>query len=330
MSGSVWMIAMRWSMRLLGLVSTAILARLLTPEDFGLVAMSAIAVGFIEIFSQLGVELALIRHPNPQRRHYDTAWTFNILTGLFLGAVMVLVAPYAVAYFGEPRVEPVLWVLALAPLIKGAVNIGTVDFRKDLQFSKDFQFNFIPRIAAFFTTITLALVFRNYWALVIGTMMHGVYMLIVSFIIHPYRPWFSLQEHRSLLPSSFWVVVKTMGDFVDRQTRPAHRGALDGDRGDRHLLSQCRDIPNCHVLDHPADRSRAPSRLREADRRTRAIGIGLFEGLRVHRDGRRVDWLRIVRSLEGFHRRGPCVEIRYPTSRRQPILRNPSFVRSCP
>jgi O-antigen/teichoic acid export membrane protein len=214
MSGSIWMIAMRWSMRLLGLVSTAILARLLTPEDFGLVAMSAIAVGFIEIFSQLGVELALIRHPNPQRRHYDTAWTFNILTGLFLGAVMVLVAPYAAAYFGEPRVEPVLWVLALAPLIKGAVNIGTLDFRKDLQFSKDFQFNFIPRIAAFFTTITLALVFRNYWALVIGTMMHGVYMLIVSFIIHPYRPWFSLQEHRSLLPSSFWVVVKTMGDFV--------------------------------------------------------------------------------------------------------------------
>jgi O-antigen/teichoic acid export membrane protein len=214
MSGSVWMIAMRWGMRLLGLVSTAVLARLLTPEDFGLVAMAAIAVGFIEVFSQLGVELALIRHPNPQRRHYDTAWTFNILIGLVLGAIMVLIAPLAAAYFDEPRVEPVLWLLSAAPLIKGAVNIGTVDFRRDLRFNKDFQFNFYPRIAAFFTTITLALIFKNYWALVIGTMMHSVYMMIVSFIIHPYRPWFSLQEYRSLLPSSFWVVVKSMGDFV--------------------------------------------------------------------------------------------------------------------
>ncbi len=148
MSGSVWMIAMRWSMRLLGLVSTAILARLLTPEDFGLVAMSAFAVGFIEVFSQLGVELVLIRHPNPQRRHYDTAWTFNLLTGLILGGLMVLVAPLAAAYFEEPRVEQVLWVLAAAPLVKGAVNIGIVDFRRDLRFAKDFQYHFITRIAA--------------------------------------------------------------------------------------------------------------------------------------------------------------------------------------
>ncbi len=214
MSGSVWMIAMRWGMRLLGLASTAILARLLTPEDFGLVAMATIAVGFIEVFSQLGVELALIRHPNPQRRHYDTAWTFNLLIGVILGALMVLVAPLAADFFEEPRVEQVLWVLAAAPLVKGAVNIGIVDFRRDLKFAKDFQYNFITRLAAFFTTVTLALVFRNYWALVIGTMAHGVYGLIVSYIIHPYRPRLCLQESRSLLPSSFWVVVKSMGDFV--------------------------------------------------------------------------------------------------------------------
>ena len=214
MSGSVWMIAMRWSMRLLGLVSTAILARLLTPEDFGLVAMAAIAVGFIEVFSQLGVELALIRHPNPQRRHYDTAWTFNLLTGVILGGLMVVVAPLAAAFFDEPRVAPVLWVLAVAPLVKGAANIGIVDFRRNLQFAKDFQYNFITRIAAFFTTVTLALVFRNYWALVIGTMAHGVYGLIVSYYIHPYRPRLSLVESRALLPSSCWVLVKSMGDFV--------------------------------------------------------------------------------------------------------------------
>ena len=59
--GSMWMLAMRWGMRLIGIISTAILARLLVPEDFGIIAMAMIVVGLVEVFSQLGVDLALIQ-----------------------------------------------------------------------------------------------------------------------------------------------------------------------------------------------------------------------------------------------------------------------------
>ena len=59
--GSVWMIAARWAMRLIGLVSTMILARLLTPEDFGLIAMVMLAYGLLETISYAGVDLALIK-----------------------------------------------------------------------------------------------------------------------------------------------------------------------------------------------------------------------------------------------------------------------------
>ena len=55
------------------------LARLLTPADFGIVTIAMIILGTVEIFTQTGQHLAIIRHPNPPREHYDTAWTIFIM-----------------------------------------------------------------------------------------------------------------------------------------------------------------------------------------------------------------------------------------------------------
>ena len=115
--GSAWMIAWRWSIRGIGLVSTIALARLLTPADFGLVAMATLAVGLIEAFGDADFKLAIIRHPNPTRDHLDTAWTLGILTGTVVALALVVLAPAAAAYFNEPRVVLVIRFLALRAFI---------------------------------------------------------------------------------------------------------------------------------------------------------------------------------------------------------------------
>src|SRR5437660_670267 len=84
MRGTTWQIGLRWSIRLLGLASTIILARLLTPADYGVVAIATVILGSIEIFSEIGLARAVIRHPNPTQQHYDTAWTLAVLVGLGL------------------------------------------------------------------------------------------------------------------------------------------------------------------------------------------------------------------------------------------------------
>ena len=66
-SGAAWTIAARWAIRGLGLVSTLILARLLTPADFGVVAMAMFVVGMIEAFGDTGLTYYIIRHPDPRR-----------------------------------------------------------------------------------------------------------------------------------------------------------------------------------------------------------------------------------------------------------------------
>ncbi|MEX0760494.1 MAG: oligosaccharide flippase family protein, partial [Tistlia sp.] len=94
--GSVWMIGMRWVIRGIGLVSTLILARLLAPEDFGLVAMTLAGMQILTIvFSESGLRLALIRHRDPQRVHYDTAWTLNLI--IAAGVALAIVAAAALA-----------------------------------------------------------------------------------------------------------------------------------------------------------------------------------------------------------------------------------------
>ena len=99
LKGSAWMIALRWAVRLTGLVSTVILARLLTPTDFGVVAMAMLLVGMLEILNQTGQKLVIIRHADPKREDYDTAWTLSVIVGLVTGLAIVVLAPLANIFF---------------------------------------------------------------------------------------------------------------------------------------------------------------------------------------------------------------------------------------
>src|SRR5262249_30045742 len=97
--GATWMVAMRWTIRLIGLVNTVILARILTPGDFGLVAMATVAIGLLDAVSAVNVDLPLIRNRAIGRAHYDSAWTLLVLSGLVKSGLYFAVAPLLVKYY---------------------------------------------------------------------------------------------------------------------------------------------------------------------------------------------------------------------------------------
>ncbi|MEN3973968.1 lipopolysaccharide biosynthesis protein [Emcibacter sp. SYSU 3D8] len=217
LAGSIWMIGLRWSMRLLGFVSTIILARLLTPDDFGLVAMSVLATGFVLALTEAGSAQALIRHPDPQRVHYDTAWTINVMLGLVAGLVIVMMAPLAALYFDDGRITGVLLVTALSTAIAGFSNIGTADFRRDFRFGRQFWLQFWPRIAGFAVTVALAIVWRSYWALILGWLAGAVAQLVASYVMHPYRPRFSLGARAEMLAFSIHASLSSLAWFLEQR-----------------------------------------------------------------------------------------------------------------
>lgn len=208
---------MRWATRALGLVSTVVLARLLAPEDFGVVAMAMVVVGFLEVFTHTGVDLALIRDAHAERDHYDTAWTLEILQATALALALLVAAPFATRYFGDARVLEVMQLLSLRAFIGGFENIGVVAFRRDLNFDREFWFGVFKKMSTVAVTIAAAIVFRSYWALVIGLIGGRALDVAISFIMHPYRPRPTLARFADIWGFSRWLLLARVANLVNRK-----------------------------------------------------------------------------------------------------------------
>ena len=214
--GSAWMITMRWSIRLIGLVSTIILARLLAPESFGLVAKAMIVVGFLEVLTDTGQRLALIRHPAPTREHYDSAWSVSVLIGLGVVLAILLVAPFSDVYLNEPSAPLLVAVLSVRVFLAAFENIGTVNFRRDMDFGAEFRYGVYKKMSSFVITIGLAFWLRNYWALVYGIIIGQFVFVLISYMIHPYRPRWCLTKVRELWSFSIWTMINSVGGYMQR------------------------------------------------------------------------------------------------------------------
>jgi len=213
-TGAGWMIAMRLADRALGLVSTLILARLLVPQDFGLVALATSFLAALEVLGTFSFDFALIQNQSADKRHYDTAWTITVIYGAVTAVALAVSAPLAAKFFDEPRLVAVMLVLALSPLVEGFSNIGVVAFRKELNFRREFALMFLKRIVAFTVTVAFAFALRTYWALVIGTISARFAGVLISYFLHPFRPSFSLTAYRDLFRFSSWMVLNNVVVFA--------------------------------------------------------------------------------------------------------------------
>ncbi|MCB2010349.1 MAG: oligosaccharide flippase family protein, partial [Geminicoccaceae bacterium] len=104
-AGAIWLVGLRLALRGLGLLSTLILARLLVPEDFGLVALAATSAAFLETAADFNFDLAIIRQNDSTRADYDTAWTLNLAKALLTAVALYTGAGWLAGFFEEPRLE---------------------------------------------------------------------------------------------------------------------------------------------------------------------------------------------------------------------------------
>jgi len=203
--GTFWTVAMRMAIRLLGVISVIILARILTPVDYGIVAQAVMIYAFMEAITQFGLDNAIISNQHATRDHYDTVWTLHILRGLVVALVMAALAGPAAAFFREPQLEPIIYAYAVISFGSGLINVGIVDFRKHFRFHLDFRYSVWRKLSGFLATVAFALYFRNYWAFVVGTCTSMVVGIIISFYMSTFRPRLCLREWRSLFDFSKWV-----------------------------------------------------------------------------------------------------------------------------
>lgn len=287
MRGAALTIAARWTDRLLGIVSTLVLARLLVPADFGIIAMASLVVLLVDTLLDLGVNAALVQNRNADRRDYDTAWTLRLGQSVLAAAVVAAAAPFAAGYFNDVRVETVLWVMAISVVVAGFENIGIVDFQKHMQFGREFKFLFLRRLAGFLVTLLLALWLRNYWAMVFGALASRFVGVGLSYGMHDFRPRLSLARLRALWSFSQWMLVRNLGTYGAQQIDKIVLGRRAGATplGAYHLADDIAAMPVTELL-APIGRVLFPAFVKVADdpqalRRsfTLAFGVQMLVGL---------------------------------------------------
>jgi lipopolysaccharide exporter len=208
--GAAWMVLFRLFDRSVGLLSTALLARILLPADYGLVAMAMSVIAVLELATAFSFEMALIQKPQPSPQHYDTAWTLNILIATGGAAMTAALSVPAAAFYGDPRLAPVMLAICVGWFLSGFENVGVVDFRRRMDFNAEFRFLAAKRMVAFVVVMVAALTLRSYWALVIGMIAHRVAGLVLSYAVQPLRPRPSLQCARELFSFSGWLLINNI------------------------------------------------------------------------------------------------------------------------
>ena len=264
------MVGVRFLDRGLGMVSTVILARLLVPEDFGLVAMATSVLVLLEMISAFGFDVALIRQASSDRSNYDTAWTFNLLVGVTVGVFLAALAYPAARFYSEPRVTAVMFLLAAAPVFQGLENIGVVAFRKDLNFRAEFMWLTGRRLVGLATVLPLAFVLRSYWALAVGIVVGRLAGMLLSYLAHPYRPRLSLAARQALFGFSKWVVmVNILGFFLQRSSDLVIGRLLgSGPLGIYSVSAEVSSLPTTELV-APINRAVYPAFAKIADDRPR-------------------------------------------------------------
>lgn len=232
-AGAAWIVAARVVMRSLGFVNTIVLARLLAPADFGVVAIATAAMQLLNGFTDFGVSQAVIKFRSTGRDALDPLFTLSALRGVLISAFLVGVAPLAAQFYGDPRVFWVFAGIALYPLITGFLNPAFYEFERDLELSKEFISNSINKLISVAVSIAIAVIFRNYWAIILGLAAGGLVQLFLSYSLRPYAPRFTLKGAKDVLSFSGWLfgvsVVTALNNKLDmfivaRAVTPAETG----------------------------------------------------------------------------------------------------------
>lgn len=201
-----WKALQQGGVSLIYLIRLLVLARLLTPDDFGLLAMAITAIAFLMSVTDFGMIPALVQRTEATDQHYDAAWTIGFLRALTVGATVFLAAPLIGRMFAEPRAVAVVQALSLLPLLEASASIKIAELIRDLRFRLQAVAKLFEALAVTVISIVLAQSW-GVWALVFGTLAGPVVYTFISYILAPHRPRFRVDRAaaRSLIIYGRWI-----------------------------------------------------------------------------------------------------------------------------
>jgi PST family polysaccharide transporter len=186
--GFIWNFSAYFLGKIVVLITTSILARLLAKNDFGLVAVAVVVINYFSVFKDLGLGVALIQRKGDVREAANTVFTINILIGLVLSALLIPLAPFVATYFRDPQVTSVLRWMGISFVINALGSVHTNWLVRDL----DYRRKLVPELggALIKGAISIGMAYLGYgvWSLVFGQIIGAIVSVVLVWMILPWRP----------------------------------------------------------------------------------------------------------------------------------------------
>lgn len=301
--GAGFIVAGRGVMGLLGFLNTVIVARLLLPEDFGVVAIGLGAMQILTNVSDIGVSQAVIKFRDADTVDLDTLFTLSLIRGLMIAVLLVGAAPAAAAFYGDARVFWVFCGAALYPLFTGAVNPRFFEFERDLDYSKEFIATVIFKLAGVAVSIAIAVIYRSYWAMILGLAVNGFVQMLLSYLMRPHRPRVTFASFRKVFGFSGWLtgvgVMSALNNKLDALILARATGV--GGAGHYFMGIQLAELPTREIA-FPASRAIYPglSELQDDPARARDAYLRGVEALAAIAMPAAIGFALIARDLIPF------------------------------
>ncbi|SDE00788.1 Membrane protein involved in the export of O-antigen and teichoic acid [Mucilaginibacter pineti] len=218
-TGSIWSLLEQFSMLFVQFVVGIILARLLSPNDYGLLALTMVFSGVSAAITDGGFEKSLIHKKDLTSVQINTIFYINIFLGLAMVVVVILVAPYISVFFSAPKLTSVLRIVALGIFINAAGQTPSALLRKELQFKKISYSHMVGSLTGGIVGIILAYKGFGVWALVMSTLSAQIVMLLGYLYCSTWRPKleFSYQSIKSMLPFGLNILFSSIVFFAIAQ-----------------------------------------------------------------------------------------------------------------
>ncbi|RCV66041.1 polysaccharide transporter, PST family, partial [Methanophagales archaeon] len=190
--GIAWVTLSTILIRIFNFVTKIVLARLLDPADFGLLAIGLLAINTMGLFRDLGFGAALIyKKDDPNHTAANTAFILLPVAATILFALAYLSAPYVAVFFNTAAVEPIIRILALTFIISSFGTVPAMLLEKELEFKKKVIPEVVP--VAGYACVAIGLAVHGYgvWSLVYGQITSAVLMAVLIWVVSSWRPRFS-------------------------------------------------------------------------------------------------------------------------------------------
>jgi len=194
LEGIYWTTLLEVFTKLLGLVASILISRILLPEDFGVIAVIGIFLSFASALANAGLTTSLIRNENVGEDDYATVFFYNLLSSIVLVGILFILSPMIAAFFKSTVITGILRVLSLSLIIQSLFVISNVKLTKQLKYKELAIYNLSATV--FGTMVGLICVYNNFgvWSLVIQSLSIEIIKGIIIFFNENWRPKFIFKK----------------------------------------------------------------------------------------------------------------------------------------